>query len=150
MPWYICLCACLTVSPSFLPLYVSLWCTTSHCFCYHLPLCVYMCMFICVCDELAGNWLLNGATAAMRDKIATRETERPIHLLSANQPSKTTGPFIKPPLTTCRVTHTQFDSCVSLSTRHFWQAFRVKVCNISKKFPVFSHWPAKHSSLTRC
>lgn len=104
VPGYICLCTYPSVSSSFLPLCMSLWSTTSHCFCYFLPLCV--CVFMCVCDELAGNWLLNGATAAMWDKIETRGTERPIHLLSANQPCKTTGPFIKPPLTTCRDTHT--------------------------------------------
>ncbi len=143
------------------------------CFCGLLPhtafaassLWVCISVFMCVCDELAGNWLLNGATAAMWDKIETRETERPIHLLSANHPRKTTVPFIKPPLTTCRTarmhththterhtqtqTHTQFYSRVSLSTCHFLETFYVKICNTAK-FKFFSkfsgfHRPAKQS-----
>lgn len=102
---------------------------------------------MCVCDELAGNRLLNGATAAMWDKIETRETERPIHLLSANQShTKTTGPFIKPPLTTCRAAHTHtrrhtpLYTSLSLSTFHFWQIFNVKICNMPKLKTFTKFW----------
>ena len=132
-------CVCLCMPPLFHPLF-SLYARL----CGLLPHTVFAafsaCM--CVCDELAGNWLLNGATAAMWDKIETRETERPIHLLSANQPRKTTGPFIKPqsPPAERQHTHTlahrrrhsQFHPRVSLTTCHFWQTIRVKICTIAK------------------
>lgn len=108
----------------FFPLCVPLWSTTSHCFCGVFP------VSVCVCDELAGNWLLNGATAAMWDKIETRGTERPIHLLSANQPRKTTGPFIKLPLTTCRDTQTHSHvSITSEDIRLSYMSFLKTGCN---------------------
>lgn len=95
MPGNICFVCTSHCSTFFFPF----MCTSVVCylilffFCRYLPLCVFAPMFMCLCDELAGNWLLNGATAAMWDKIETRETERPIHLLSAKSDPHHNWPF---------------------------------------------------------
>lgn len=75
---FVCMPYCFTFTSAFLCVsvvcYLTLFLLISRFLC--------ICVCVCVCDEPAGNWLLNGATVAVWDKIETRETESPIHLLS--------------------------------------------------------------------
>lgn len=87
---FICVPHCFTLFPPFMRI-SAVCCLTL--FSLLSPLWLCTCVFLRACDELAGNRLLNGASAAMWDKIETGETERLIHLLYANHPCKNNWPF---------------------------------------------------------
>lgn len=75
-----------------------------------------------------------------------RLRDQSICSLQISPTQKTTGPFIKPPLTTCRAAHTHtrrhtpLHTSLSLSTFHFWQIFNVKICNMPKLKTFTKFW----------
>ena len=79
-----------------------------------------------------------------------RLRDQSICSLQISPTQKTTGPFIKPPLTTCRAAHTHththtlrrtpLHTRLSLSTFLFWQIFNVKVCNMPKLKTFAKFW----------
>lgn len=91
-----CVTCCVT---QFLPfIFVSV----VHC---HMPLlqlspsvCV-LCTFVMIRQEIGCSMVRQ---RQCEKRLKPEETKRPIHLLSENQPCKTTGPFIRLTLTTCR------------------------------------------------
>lgn len=146
VPGYICLWVCPTISPFFLPLCVSLWPATSHCFCCFLPLSVYVCVYVCLWwagRKLAVKW---GDSSNVGQDWDQRDWETDPSALCKSSPQKQLALSLSlhsPPAEqrahahAHRHTHAQFYSRVSLSTCHFLETFHVKICNTTK-LKIFS------------